>query len=271
MSQIIAIASQKGGVGKTTVALNLGVALAERGKKVLLADLDPQGGVGLSLARGEGSMRGLADWLAGQCSAEEALVPTKLANLTLLPRGRLDPLEAVLFERGLQQSGRLASLIATLQARFDYLLFDTPAGVGMATRVILAAADWALVPVQAEPLGLRSIQQLLRVVEHVSAKENQRLKLLGLLLTMVDLKHDSSRQVAEQLWGGFGGVLDTVIPRAPVFTDASQRGLPLSFLKGPISPEARRFEMLAAEVEAIVNNREGADEAERSRAERQLL
>lgn len=269
MGHVLVISSQKGGVGKTTVALNLAVALAERGRKVLLADLDPQGGVGLSLARGDGAMAGLAEWLAGSAGAEELLLPTKLQGLTLLPRGRLDPIEAPLFERGLQQGGRLAGLVNALRARFDFILLDTPAGLGTVTRLALGCADWALVPVQAEPLGLRSIQQLLRVIEHVRAKENTRLKLLGLLLTMVELKRDSSREVAEVLWSGFEGVLETVVPRAQVFLDASQRGLPLAFLGGPVSPEARRFEMLASEIEGIVNQ-EGTDETA-SRPERQLL
>jgi chromosome partitioning protein len=270
MGRVLAITSQKGGVGKTTVALNLAVALAEKGRRTLLVDLDPQGSVGLSLAKGEGAMAGLAEWLAGQKSEAEALTGTKLESLSLLPRGRLDPLEAVLFERALQQNGRLNTLLTGLREQFDWILLDTPAGVGLGTRVALAAADWALVPVQAEPLGLRSVQQVLRVIEHVGQKENQRLKLLGLLLTMVELRRDSSREVAQELWSGFSGVLETVIPRAEVFGEASAKGLPLSFLAGPPAPEARRFELLAAEIESIAA-REGTDEDRSARPERQLL
>jgi chromosome partitioning protein len=120
-------------------------------------------------------------------------------------------------------------------------------------------------------MGLRSIQQALRVVEHVRAKENPRLRLLGLLMTMVELKREGSREVAEALWSGFGGVMETMLPRAEVFMTASQKGLPLAFLSGPTSPEARRFELLAAEIDGLITSHQGAHEATERKPERQLL
>lgn len=271
MKNSIVVLSQKGGVGKTTVALNLAVAFAEKKKRTLLIDTDPQGGVGLSLARGDTALAGLAEVLAGASTLEQAVVATRHEFLTLLPRGRLDPVDVVTYEQALFEKGKLAALLAVLRPRFDVIIIDTPAGLGPATRAALAAADFALVPVQAEPVSLRSLQQALRVIEHVRAHENRSLSLLGVLLTMVELKKESSREVAEALWSGFDGVLETMIPRADVFASASRKGLPLSFLGGPVSPEARRFEWLANELETVMAALEGPHGQTETRTERQLF
>lgn len=271
MKNTIVVMSQKGGVGKTTVALNLAVAFAERRKRTLLIDVDPQGGIGLSLARGDTSLVGLAEVLVGASSLESALLPTKHEFLTLLPRGRLDPIDVINFEQALMTNHKFASLLAILRPRFDVVVIDTPAGLGLATRAALAGADFVVLPVQAEPVGLRSIQQALRVVEHVRAKENHGLHLLGILLTMVELKKESSREVAEALWSGFEGVLETMLPRADIFTTASRRGLPLAFLGGSVSPEARRFDLLANELETLIASLETPHGQAEARTERQLF
>jgi len=271
MRNVIAVISQKGGVGKTTVALNLAVAFSEKGNKVLLVDVDPQGGVGLSLARQDTALAGLAEVLVGATKLEHALLPTRMENLTLLPRGRLDPVDAPQFEQALFAQHRLGTFLGGLKKRFDLVIIDTPAGLGMPTRAALAAADFALLPVQAEPMGLRSLQQALRVVEHVRERENPRLALLGILLTMVELRREGSREVAEALWGGFEGVLETMLPRAEAFLAASHKGLPLAFLAGPVSPEARRFELLATELQNLIATFEGTHGTTEARPERQLL
>lgn len=271
MKNTIAVVSQKGGVGKTTVALNLAVAFAEKGRRVLLVDIDPQGGVGLSLARGDTALVGLAEVLAGAAQLDEALLPTKMEKLTLLPRGRLDPIDVPTFENALAAQHRLASILTSLKPRFDLIVVDTPAGLGVPTRAALAGADFVLLPVQAEPMGLRSLQQALRVIEHVRTRENPRLALLGILMTMVELRREGSRDVAESLWTGFEGVLETMLPRAEVFLTASLKGLPLAFMGGPPSPEARRFELLASELESVIATLEGTHEPTQARAERQLL
>lgn len=270
MSRQVAVVSQKGGVGKTTVALNLAVALAERRKRVLLVDLDPQGAVGLSLARADGEMPGLAELMLGQLTPDRAVVPTKLPGLSLLTRGRLDPADVPAWEGALTRGTMLSSVLAPLSNSFDWILADTPAGMGIPTRAALGWANLALVLVQAEPLALRSIHQVMRVLDHVRATENPRLRLLGLLPTMVDLKQEASRNVMEQVWTGFGGVLETVIPRAEVFVAASQKGLPLAFLGGPLGPEARRFDLLATELEAAADQL-GGSHAAVERQQRQLL
>ena len=269
MSRRIAIASQKGGVGKTTVSLNLAVALAERGRRTLLVDLDPQGGIGLSLGRGETDLAGLADLVAGAVSPGDAVLATKLPGLSLLPRGRLDPVDVCEFEEALREDGLLESALARTSAPFDLVVIDTPSGLGPVTRAALAAADFVLVPFQAEALALRPVSQVLRVIEHVRASENPRLALLGFLPTMVEKGNAGSLSVLGEIWT-LDGVLETVIPRVEAFAEASRRGLPVAFLPGPVSPEARRFDMLAAEIEHVMSRTSPGSPAE-TRPQRELL
>ncbi len=271
MSWRITIASQKGGVGKTTVALNLALALAEAGRETLLVDVDPQGAIGHSLRKGETELIGLADVLVGEAQVGDAVLQTKQSRLSLLPRGRLDPVHAVEFERALLADGVLDEVLAGLDDRFDVVLLDTPAGLGIPTRAALRASHFVLVPLQAEPLALRTIVQMLRVLEHVRREENPELELLGILPTMVDRANDASFEVLVKSWSDLAGVLETTIPRAPVFARASAEGVPVAYLGGRLPPEARRFEALATEVIGAIERRAGEESSDGERPQRTLL
>jgi chromosome partitioning protein len=261
----IAIISSKGGSGKTTTALNLSVALAEMGRACLLVDLDPQGAVGLSLAKDDLLWSGLAELIMGDIVVEDAIIQTKLPSLSLLSRGRLDPVDICEYEKALYSSNALAEMIAKLDGRYRYVIIDTPSGLGMITRAALAVSTHVLIPFQAEPLALRSIGQALRIVDHVKTKENQNLNLLGILPTMVQLGVDSSLSTMSTLWAGFEGVLESTIPRTEAFIEASYEGLPVGFMAGKKTPEARRYEILADEVETLMAGRAGRADDESPR------
>ncbi len=252
MATSLCVISLKGGVGKTTVCLNMAVALAQRGRNTLLVDLDPQGGIGHALARADTELRGLADLLMRQATVPQAILRTTIPNLALLPRGRLDPVQIPAFEEAMGR-GALPAPLRAVEAGFDLVLLDTPAGLGPVTRAALALSRFVLVATQAEPLALRSVGQVLRVVEHVRARENPALRLLGILPTMVEHGSDAlGTGLAELPGGGLNGVLSTVIPRSQAISEASRRGIPLALLEQPLRAEANHFAVLAAEVEVLM-------------------
>jgi len=272
MARRVVIASQKGGVGKTTVALNLAVALAERGRRTLLADLDPQGAIGLSLAKGDTELVGLAELLAGVATPAEAVVATRLAGLSLLPRGRLDATDVDSFETEVARADALERALSACDKSFDVLVVDTPSGLGRVTTAALACADFALLAFQTESLSLRSVGQALKGVEHVQATRNPRLRLVGILPTLVERERHGSQTVLSEIWNGFPDALETIVPRTEAFAHASTLGVPVGFLGSEAgAPEARRFDLLADEIEGRMNRLDGLEKVHEAQPARQLL
>jgi chromosome partitioning protein len=271
MANILSVVSSKGGTGKTTVALNLAVALAEGGDPTLLVDIDPLGAIGFSLAKSDTEWKGLAEFMMKQATIDEAVIETKLPGLSLLPRGRLDPVDVGIYEELLRDSSALSEVMAAVGDRFRFIIIDTPSGLGMITRAALAVSGFALLPLQAEPLALRAVSQTLRVLKHVKENENEVLELLGILPTMVQLNKDVSFNIMTTVWASLGGVLETYIPRADVFGVASEKGLPIAFLSGKYPPEALRFELLATEIKDIIRSLGGATGEVDERPQRELI
>jgi len=272
MARRLVIASQKGGVGKTTVALNLAVALAERGRRTLLADLDPQGAIGLSLAKGDTELAGLAELLAGVARAEDAVVTTRLPGLSLLPRGRLDATDVESFETAVARPGALEDALAACERGMDVVIVDTPSGLGRVTTAALASSGFALLAFQTENLALRSVGQALAVIEHVQTTSNPRLRLIGILPTLVERERSGSQGVLTEIWNGFPDALETVVPRSEAFARASALGIPVGFLGGGAGgPEARRFDLLADEIEGRMSRLDGTEKVHEAQPARQLL
>jgi chromosome partitioning protein len=271
MAHILSIVSSKGGCGKTTVALNLAVALAEAGDNTLLIDVDPLGAIGFSLAQSDTAWRGLAECMMDNQSIDEVIMPTKLPTLSLLPRGRLDPLDVAVYEEQLHASTALPDIIAAVADRYRYIIIDTPSGLGMVTRAALSISNFVLLPLQAEALALRSISQTLRVLMHVKEHENPGLELLGILATMVQMNKDVSFKIITTVWETLSGILETYIPRADIYSIASEKGLPVAFLPGQFSPEAARFQLLVTEIKGIIQGLGGVTGETDERAQRELL
>jgi chromosome partitioning protein len=271
MANVISMVSSKGGTGKTTVALNLAVALAEKGDSTLLMDIDPLGAIGLSLARNDTEWSGLAEYIIGKLPIEDAIIQTRLPQLAILPRGRLDPLDVAKYESVLHSTQTIKEIVNTLGERYKFIIIDAPSGLGMITVSALMASNFVLLPLQAEALSLRSIQQSLRVISHVKENGNPELQLLGILATMVQLHQDSSFNILRTVWSNLSGVLETYVPRADVFALASDKGLPVAFLGGKYPPEALRFELLATEIKKIIQDLGGITGESDERSERALL
>ena len=233
--RIITIANQKGGVGKTTTAINLGTALAAVGETVLICDLDPQGNAstGLGIARTAG-LRSSYHVLMGEASLAEALVSSEIPRLYCVP-STMDLLGAELELSGVERKTyRLQDAISreiregASGEAFTYILVDCPPSLNLLTINALAAADAVLVPLQCEFFALEGLSQLLKTVERVRANLNPRLVIQGVVLTMFDKRNSLSEQVAQDVRSVLGEkVYNTVIPRNVRVSEAPSYGKPV--------------------------------------------
>ena len=250
----LAIASQKGGVGKTTTALNLSFALSRRGWKTLLVDCDPQGAIGLSLSGPIESSPGLAEIVAGSLDFESARLSTREDGFSILPMGGIAVRDTQAFGSRLRQGGFIAKLVESSRGHFDVMVFDTPCGFGAVTMAVLEVVDHLLCPLQAEPLAMRSSLQILEVVAELR-EEEATIEGLSFLLTMLQTRLGDSLSVAQEAWSQFpvGLVLETTIPRDPVVLKANAAGVPLGLLSRHAPPLAAVFDQLAMEMETRLN------------------
>jgi chromosome partitioning protein len=227
--RILSIANQKGGVGKTTTAINLATALAAVGKRVVLIDLDPQGNASTGLGVAHEDRRiGAYDVLIGASTIAEAMLPTLVPNLTIVP-ATVDLLGAEIELVDLERREfRLADSFRASHLDVDYVLIDCPPALGFLTLNALTASDALLVPLQCEFFALEGLSHLMRTVDRVRERFNPRLQIHGVVLTMVDRRNNLSDQVAADVRGFFGDkVYDTVIPRNVRISEAPSHGKPV--------------------------------------------
>jgi chromosome partitioning protein len=228
-SRVLAVANQKGGVGKTTSAISIASALAVLEKRVLLVDLDPQGnatgGLGIDKAALEETVY---DWLMGETPFEAAARATEIGKLTLLPATRDlvgAEVELVSAER---REFRLADRLEPIRSSYDYVLIDCPPSLGFLTVNALCAADGVLIPIQCEYFALEGVSALLSTIERIREDLNPRLEIAGVLATMWDDRTNLSRQVLEEIRKHFGPLLfKSVVPRNVRLGEAPSFGKPI--------------------------------------------
>lgn len=246
----IAVSSQKGGVGKTTVSINLAHAFARSGKRTLLVDADPQGSVGLSLTRQSRTLSGFFDAIADPgFPLEKLVVPTRLETLSLVPAGQSSDYELGGGAVGISLHRVRTFFRMAASEGFDVCIIDTAAGLFGVTADVLSASDAVIVPQQAEPLGVRSVPKMLEALTRMRVV-NPRLNVLGVVMTMVQNRLAESLEAVQALRNLLpqNMVMRNVIPRDDLFVRASAKGLPVGVMEEGAGVLAV-FDSLRSEIE----------------------
>ncbi len=249
MGCIISVSNQKGGVGKTTTAVNLSASIAVSGKKALLVDCDPQGNAttGLGIDKSE-LQSGLYDLMLGTETEENVVIETPISTLSLIGATRaLIGAEVEMYAEE-EREYLLKKGLAILSDRYDYIFLDCPPSLGFMTLNAITAADFVLVPLQCEYYALEGLSQLLNTLKAVKRGLNPSLKIIGIVLTMYDTRNNLSSQVEEEVRSHFKGtVFKTMIPRNVRLSEAPSHGKPI-VLYDVNSKGAQSYIQLAEEV-----------------------
>ena len=247
MGKIIAVANQKGGVGKTTTSVNLSSLLAKKGKKVVLLDADPQGNATSGLGVDKDVELSVYDILVGDTTFEETVQETAIKNLKVCPSNiSLAGAEVELVSM-MSREQRLKAKLDLVKDQYDYILIDCPPSLGLITLNSFTAADSVLIPVQCEYYALEGLGQLINTINLVKKHLNKSLEIEGAVLTMYDIRTNLSNQVVKEVKKYFDDkVYKTVIPRNVRLSEAPSFGMPITTYD-PKSKGARSYEKLAKE------------------------
>lgn len=249
MGRVIAVANQKGGVGKTTTAINLSACLAEKGQKVLAIDMDPQGNMtsGLGIDKDEVE-KNIYDLMIGQVGVEEVLQKEAIENLDIIPTS-IDLSAAEIELIGVDDKEFIIrNAIAPIKDNYDYIIIDCPPSLSMLTINAMTTADSVLVPIQCEYYALEGLSQLIHTVELVKERLNPILEIEGVVFTMYDARTNLSLQVVENVKENLQqNIYKTIIPRNIRLAEAPSYGMPIN-LYDPKSTGASTYQRLADEV-----------------------
>lgn len=229
MARVLCVANQKGGVGKTTTAVNLSASLASSGKRTLLVDVDPQANAssGVGVRPGGGGLS-TYELITGQATAADAARPTAIESLSVIPSSRNLAGAEVELVGADRREYRLKTGLAALRDRYDYIVLDCPPSLGLLTLNALVAADAVVIPMQCEYYALEGLSQLLQTIKTVKRGFNPHLEVQGILLTMFDARNNLSRQVADEVKRHFKDrVFHSVIPRNVRLSEAPSHGKPV--------------------------------------------
>lgn len=248
MSKIIAIVNQKGGVGKTTTAVNISTILAKKGKKVLLIDADPQGNATSGLGIDKNTEKSVYDVIINDAEIKEVLIQSPIKNLLVCPSNiNLAGAEVELVSM-LAREQILKNKIETIKGEFNYIIIDCPPSLGLLTINAFVASTSILIPIQCEYYALEGVGQLINTIELVKKQLNKDLYIEGVVLTMHDARTNLSTQVIKEVKTYFkDNVYKTIIPRNVKLSEAPSFGMPIT-IYAPKSKGAKCYEKLANEI-----------------------
>jgi chromosome partitioning protein len=247
MGKTIVFANQKGGVGKTTTAANLGSYIAEAGKKVLLIDFDPQGNLSSSVGV-KNTNPGIYEAINGKASLKDVILPTPVGNLFIVASSiNLTGANIELVDKE-DRAFYLRKVIETVKAEYDFIFIDCPPSLGILTLNGLAAADSVIIPLQCEYFALEGLSLLLETVKRIQSELNPKLEIGGILFTMFDSRTRLANDVVQEVCGYFGKrVFTTIIPRNVRLSEAPSHSVPIN-LYDPSCVGAKSYKKLAEEV-----------------------
>jgi chromosome partitioning protein len=252
MGSICVFVNQKGGVGKTTSAINIGAYLAEAGKSVLLVDFDAQAnltsGIGANPSAPQAPFAGIYELLSGAATPNEAIKKTDVKNLEVIPASLDLSGAAVELIDQKERNYFLKKALAPLRSNYNYILIDCPPSLGQLTMNGLSAADYVLIPMQCEFFAMEGLQQILKTAKDVQKSLNPSLKIGGIFFTMYDPRTRLANDVIKQVSAHYkDAVFNTIIPRNIRLSEAPSFGMPIS-IYDPQCPGARAYQALAQEI-----------------------
>ncbi|MCP4151345.1 MAG: ParA family protein [bacterium] len=259
MGKIITVASQKGGVGKTTTALNLAYSLTRCGARVMLIDADPQGALAIATNLKKKTQFGLIDLLKNTAGPEEVIALTKDKTMAIVGMGELNPDVVLLFENE-ARNGSLGLIIQPLTRGFDYVIIDAPAGIGGIVSSLLSISDSYILAVNCRAISLKTIPLFLKLVKRIKTNHNSKLNIEGVLITMINNESEIQKEIFNQIKNALPMEVffKTVIPYDDFYEKASLHSVPVALMpKGTES--ARPYMELAQEIK---NKKNGGDDEE---------
>ena len=263
MGKIIAIASQKGGVGKTITALNLGHCMSRFGSKVMLIDGDPQGAMGIASNLSKQTELGLMNLIKNTAKPEDIVFTTKEKLMSIVWLGSIQPSDVLLLEDE-ARNGTFGMLIQSLTEDYDYVIIDAPSGVGGIPASLLSISDGVIMTINCRAISLKTIPMFLKLIKSIKDRHNPKLTLEGVLITMFDSRSPLEKQILEEIKKSLPGdaFFKTMIPYSDYYEKASLHSVPIAMLPKGVQAARPYFELALElkERELMVEKEEVGDE-----------